>query len=719
MKRVFLLLAASAFSIAAYFAVQESEEGFVILHDGDSQSGWSPEGNAWTAGKGLLATEGNNAGLLRSNTPFGDFLLRFEVKADKSADVGLFLRASREGAPKESGLEIQLGGGDGEWPFGSITGHAKAATGGLTPGIWVQVEVEANGNNMSVRSGGKTISQAGGLPGQAGFIVLEAKKGGRVELRNIRLKPLNAQSLFNGSDLSGWKSTGEAAKQGGMLSKMFGKGKPKEAKWTVGQGAIHGADGPGQLESLAQYGDFVLQADVRINSRKSDSRRRYALMLRGDAGQLGAGYEVNIQPGATGAVMGLSTARKSLGALNKYSTLTVAARSRHLQIWVDGVTVADLDDVRTEGANPKKDARTAPGVISFYSPEDDADLDIRNIRIYQLPKVFGHAAQKKNEQQAAQMPAPQLPAMTQIPAISAPQAGGGSDAQAKILQQQMQQQQMQQMKQDQKQQQTAMLLQQALKSNDPTQQLGIYDQILLLDPNNQVAFNARKDAQAKLDEQARQSAAKAEESSRQAASVQQKQMELAQAIQGAEAAFLAGNLVLAEQSLNAAEKIAPDNPQVKGLRSRLDVTRQKKDSVMGLGAAGLGTVLLGGIAWIFVAGRRKDPFVEVVDGLDKGKRYNIDKEVTMLGAIPEDGGARNDIVLRDAERMISRFHAQMHFKDGKLYVVDSNSYNGTFVDKKRLEAGRPVQLKGGSRVSFAGTCTIRIGFEKRSKGKKG
>jgi len=716
MKRVILLLAASALSFAAYFAVQESEEGFIILHDGDSLTGWSPEGNAWVAGKGLLATEGNSTGLLRSNTPFADFLLRFEVKADKSASAGLYLRASREGAPRESGNAIQLGGGENDWPFGSIAGHAKAANGGLAPGNWIQVEVEANGNNITVRSGGRTISQAGGLPGQAGFLVLDARRGGRVELRNIRLKPLNPQSLFNGSDLSGWKSTGEAPKQGGMISKMFGKGKAKEAKWTVGQGLIHGVDGPGQLESLAQYGDFVLQADVRINSKKSDSRRRYALMLRGDPGQLGSGYEVNIQPGATGAVMGLTTARKNVGALNRFATLTVAARMRHLQIWVDGVAVADLDDVRPEGVNPRKDARTAPGVVSFYSPEDDADFDIRNIRVYQLPKVFGHAAQKKNEQQAAQL-APQLPPMPQLPAPTAPQAG--SDAQARIMQQQMQQQQIAQMKQEQKQQQVAMLLQQALKSSDPSQQLGMYDQILMLDPNNQVAFNARKDAQGKLDEQARKSAQQAEESSKQAAGEQQKQANLAGAIQGAEAAFLAGNLVAAEQSLSAAERIAPDNPQVRGLRSRLDVARQRKDSVLGLGAAGLGTVLLGGIAWIFVAGRRKDPYAEIVDGLDKGKRYNIDKEVTMLGAIPEDGGAKNDIVLRDAERMISRFHAQLHFREGKLYVVDTNSFNGTFVDKKRLEPGKPRQLKGGARVSFAGTCTIKFGFEKRSKGKKG
>ncbi|MBI5083460.1 MAG: DUF1080 domain-containing protein [Acidobacteria bacterium] len=713
MKRASLLLAASVLSLAAYYAAQDSEEGFIVLHDGDSHYGWTPEGNAWAASKGIAAADGGSAGLLRSNTPFADFLLRFEVRAEKTSNAVLYVHAARDGAPKESGYAIQLGGGDSDWPYGSIVSHAKAGGGGLAAGGWIPVEVEASGGNLTVRSSGKLAASAAGLQSAPGFFILEARRGGRVELRGLRVRPLNGQSLFNGSDLSGWKSTGSAPKQGGnVITKMFGKGKPKEAKWTVGKGGIHAADGPGQLESLLQYGDFILQADVRINGKKGDTKRRYALLLRGDPGQLGSGYEVNIQPGATGAVMGLTTARKNLGAMNQFAALTVAARARHIQVWVDGAAVSDLDDVRPEGTNPKKDARTAPGVIAFYSPEDDADLDLRNIHITQLPKTFGHAAPKKTD--VAAPVAPQLP---QMPAAAAPQAGG--DAQARILQQQLQEQQIAQMKQDQKQQKSSQLLQQALRSNDPAEQVGLYDQILMLDPNNQVAFNGRKDAQAKLDQKAQQAAQQAEESSKQAASEQEKQMTLAGSIQAAEAAFLAGNLGAAEQALNAAERVAPDNMQVKALRSRLDLARQRKDSVFGLMGAGAGVALLGGLGWLLMAGRRKDPYLEITDGIDKGKRYNIDKEMVMLGAIAEDGGAKNDVVLRDAERMISRFHAQIHFKEGKLYVVDTNSYNGTFVDKKRLEPGKPLQLKGGARVSFAGTCTIKVGFEKRKKGQKG
>lgn len=693
MKRVVLLLAAAVLPLALHCAAQGKEEGFVILHDGESHYGWTPEGSAWSAGRGLLVADGAGAGLLRSNTPFADFVLRFDVRAEKSAASNLYVRAAREGPPKDSGYGIDFAG--------------------LASPNWLTVEVEASGGSVTVRAGGRMVDHSTAPVAPAGYFVLEAKKGGRVEMRNIHLRPINAQSLFNGSDLSGWKSTGEPAKQRSGLGRLFGGGKPKEAKWSVARGMIHGADGPGQLESLTQYGDFILQAEVRINSRRSDSRRRYAILLRGDPGQLGSGYEVNVQPGATGALMGLTTARKNLGALNQFTSLTVAAHGRHFQVWADGIAVSDFNDARPEGTNPKKDARSTPGVLAFFTPEDEADIDIRNVKVVQLPKTFG-ASPKKAEITAL----PQAPILPQMPAMPAPQAPPGPDAGAAALQQQLQQQRLAQMKQEQKTQQEAQLLQQALRTADPAQQVAIFDQILAINPNNQVAFNGRKEAMSKLDEQQRKAAEQAEQSSKQAQTEQEKQMTLAQSIQGAEAAFLAGNLTAAEQALNAAERIAPDNPQVQALRSRLNYANQRRSSILALGAAGLGTGCIAVLAWLFAARRRRDPYVEVVAGLDKGKRFNIDKEVVMIGAIPEDGGTKNDIVLRDAERMISRFHAQLHFKEGKLYLIDSNSYNGTFVDKKRLEPGKPVPLKGGSRVSFAGTCTVKIGFESRKKTKK-
>lgn len=667
---------------------QPREEGWILLHDGESHFGWTQIGAAWSAARGILAAEGG-AGLLRSNTPFSDFLLRFEIRAEKSAAGALYVRAAREGHPKETGYGIEFA------PLASAT--------------WTPVEVEASATGVSVRVAGRLTDHSTVPVAPAGFLFLESRGGGRIEIRNLRLRLLKPELLFNGSDLSGWKSTGEPARQKGGLGRLFGGGKPREAKWTVVRGMIHGSDGPGQLESLQQFGDFILQADVRINAKRSGERRRYAILLRGEPGRLGSGYEVNVQPGATGALMGLTTARKNIGSANEFVTVTVAAHGRHIQIWADGVPVTDFIDARPEGADPKRDARSTPGVIAFFTPEDDADIDIRNVRLVQLPKTFGQVP-KKTEITAA----PATPPVSALPP-AAPSAVPGAPAPGPAAIQQPLDLQHAQMKQEQRTQQEAMLLQQALRTSDPAQQIALFDQILALNPNNQVAFNGRKEAMAKLEEQQRREAEKAAALSQQEQAERQRQMTLAQSIQAAEAAFLAGNLLAAEKALNAAERIAPDNPQVQALRSRLNYVHQRRSSILAIAATGAGAGLIGLLAWFFAMRRRRDPYIEVIAGLDKGKRFNIDKEVVMVGAIPEDGGMKNDIVLRDAERMISRFHAQFRYRDGKLYIVDTNSYNGTFVDRKRIEPGRPVQVRNGSRITFAGTCTVKVGFERRKK----
>ena len=712
-----LSLVIAAILLPATLSQSEAQEGFVVLHDGESNVGWAGDGPAFSAGGGVLAIDGS--GLLRTLSPFADFILRFEVRASTpQANVGLILRANREGAPKDTGYEIQLGSGDSEWPFGSIVGHAKA-NGTLPTAAWVAIEVEANGGSLVVRSANRVVASASGFLGAGGLIVIEANRGGKVEIRNARLKPLNPQLLFNGTDLSGWKSTGTAPKQAGGITKMlgFGKGKAKEVKWTVGGGSIHGEDGPGQLESLLPLGDFLLQADVRINSKKGENKKRYLLLLRGDPGALGTGYEVNLQPGLAGGVGPLASSKRSLGAVNQFSTVTVSAYNRHFQVWVDGVLTADADDVRAEGVNPKKEARTTPGAMAFYSPDDDANLDIRNVKVVQLPKVLGHV-KRQAAPAASATPAMTLPAVPVSPQAPPSVAGGGKDPQLALLQEQMKQQQADKQKQETQKQQVSGLLQKALKTNDPGAQLALYDQILSVDPDNQIAFNARKEAQGKLDASQAQKSEQEQKTAQAQAEVAQKEKDFAGNLDKAQSAFLAGNLVLADQTLSAAEKVFPGNPVAAQIRQRLDAARGRASSIFTLGAAGAGAAVLGALAWLFMARGQKDPFIEITVGLDKGKKFNVDQAVMKLGAIAEDGGQKNDVVLRDAERMVSRFHAEIHNQNGKLYVIDANSSNGTFVDKKRIAAGKPVLLSKGSQVSFGGTCAVKIGFEKRSKEKK-
>src|SRR6185437_5001718 len=102
---------------------------------------------------------------------------------------------------------------------------------------------------------------------------------------------------------------------------------------------------------------------------------------------------------------------------------------------------------------------------------------------------------------------------------------------------------------------------------------------------------------------------------------------------------------------------------------------------------GAGVVALVGIIVLYIRSRgQKQAYLEVIEGLDKGKRYNLDQDIVHIGAVPQDGGNKNEIVVRDVERMISRFHCEIHKHNGKFFLIDCDSANGTSVDKKRVSA---------------------------------
>jgi hypothetical protein len=497
---------------------------------------------------------------------------------------------------------------------------------------------------------------------------------------------------------------------GGILKKfkVFGGGgdkKPHEASWTLANGAIHSANGPGQLETQAVYDDFFFQVDVKAKATGKKESPHSALRFRGDPGQFASGYEVSIENGvSTGNLSGLKIARKVLGEDDQFFTATILARGRHVAIWVNGYPVTEFDDIRPEGTSPKKEARTAGGTIALGAPEGEGTIDYQNIKIVTLPKTLGGLSAKAAAAAAQPVtpavtptPAPQVPAIPQPVVPAMPQMAAG------------------QARDEARQAQVSKLMQEALKTEQPEAQKDLYEKILALDPGNVNAANGYKEAQQKIAQTKAQQQKEAEEGAKQKQTEEQKAATLAQSLQDGQAAFLMGDIAAAQGHLAIAQRIAPDNPQVQSLKQRVDAAAQQRDRLKYLLLGGGVLVLLGGGGLFLFTRGRKDPFVEVIDGLQKGQRFALDQEVVHIGAVAQDGGSKNDIVLQDVERMISRFHCEIHVKEGKLFLVDCNSSNGTKLDGRRVAAGRPVRLKGGSRVELGGTCALRVGYEKRRK----
>ena len=66
-------------------------------------------------------------------------------------------------------------------------------------------------------------------------------------------------------------------------------------------------------------------------------------------------------------------------------------------------------------------------------------------------------------------------------------------------------------------------------------------------------------------------------------------------------------------------------------------------------------------------------------GPNVGSKFLIDKDVTTAGRHPE-----SDIFLDDIT--VSRRHAEIRRKDGRFFIYDLGSLNGTYVNRRRIES---------------------------------
>ncbi len=692
-----LLVAASLWAKDNSVSKPEADDGWILLFDGQSLFGWTPQaGGRWQVIGGTLVPAADS-GYLQTNSAFTDFTLKLDYHNAPDSDCSVFLRAAADGDPRETSYPLQIGDTKPQWPTGSVVDYFKADATHPASSQWHTVEATLSGEHISVKVDGRQVAEGKNSRARGGVIGLSCNKANRAQFRNIMLRPLGMNSLFNGSDLSNWKAVGPPPpKKAGMFKKMMGGGgKAKEAEWSVANGMIHGQAGTGQLETTAMYDDFVFQAAIRVNSRDKNNHPKTAVFFRGDPGQIFTGYAMDVMneykngqplPDSTGAIQGLSAPRKSPAADNQFVTTTIAARGRHIQVWVDGYPVSDFQDTRAEGTAPQKDARTTAGTISLQSPDEKANLDFRRIQIAQLPKTLG-----KGPAQATAIPAPTL-------APVAPAAGQPA---------------FQLPPPDPNKPRIAQLMSQALATSDPHQQVELYAEILRLDPSNQAAFTGHQQAQQKIDEERAKQQQEEQQSEQANQSEAEKQVKGEEARQRAESAFLAGDLKTAHTQIAVADTLLSGNLAVQQLRSRIDAAIQARDRIRYIGA-GVGVVAIAGLIVLFLRNRgQKQAYLEVIEGLDKGKRYNLDQDISHIGAVAEDGGNKNEIVLRDVERMISRFHCEIHKQNGKFFLIDCGSANGTSVDRKRVRAGQPIRLKAGSRVELGGTCALRIGLERQ------
>ena len=88
-------------------------------------------------------------------------------------------------------------------------------------------------------------------------------------------------------------------------------------------------------------------------------------------------------------------------------------------------------------------------------------------------------------------------------------------------------------------------------------------------------------------------------------------------------------------------------------------------------------------------------------GRSVGKQFTLSAEESQIGRWDADGGVFPDVDLDsdDPEAKVSRRHARITRVEGKYFVEDLGSTNGTFVNRgKRLTAGTRQPLNDGDEI---------------------
>jgi hypothetical protein len=337
---------------------KEIADGWLLLFDGETTFGWQDYIGKTTkkfeVKDGMLSITG---GSVKHKVPFGDYELSFEYRAN---DEGAIFSWFDKGLNQFS----KLSASPKSWKTYSFT---------MSKGPDWKDEPDETAWGVSKTAPGTTLS-----------------------LRNVRFRPLNTKSIFNAKDLEGWR--------------VF-PGDKYKSRFTVKDGAINVKDGPGDLQTVGKYKDFILQFDCISNGKHLNS----GVFFRCRDNEYQNGYEAQIRNQftkeatqkylieeydpmtnklagkkeimstafdfGTGAIYRRVPARKEMSKDNEWFGMTIVAHGNHLATWVNGVQMTDWFDHRPKSENARTGCKLDAGHISIQGHDPTTDLSFKNFRI--------------------------------------------------------------------------------------------------------------------------------------------------------------------------------------------------------------------------------------------------------------------------------------------------------------------------------------------------
>jgi hypothetical protein len=355
----------------------ELDAGWIALFDGETLFGWRPTTDAnWHVEDGAIVVDDGKPGLLLTTTTFSDYVLKVDFKSAKGTNSGIFLHTPLDVKdPETDCYELNIADSDNPFPTCSLVKRIKTE-GDFDSDDWQSYEVKVSGDQVTVSlDDDLVLDYTDPYPLRRGHIGLQLNAG-RVAFRNIMLRPLETKRIFNGKDLTGWKTYPNM-----------------DSEFAVNaEGDLNVKNGKGQLETEASYGDFVLQLECISNAEQLNS----GIFFRCIPGDVMMGYESQIHNGfqdgdrrkpvdcGTGGIFRRVNARLVVADDLKWFHKTLIADGPHMATWVNGYQVTAWTDDREPNENPRRGLRTDPGTIMIQGHDPMTDLSFRNISITEL-----------------------------------------------------------------------------------------------------------------------------------------------------------------------------------------------------------------------------------------------------------------------------------------------------------------------------------------------
>ncbi|MBT3201061.1 MAG: DUF1080 domain-containing protein [Phycisphaerales bacterium] len=368
-------------------------DGFKPLFDGKTLKGWKPmPGGEWTVKDGAIVGTSvkseHRHGLLMSEKEYSDFVVNFKFRVIKG-DSGFYFRSDPvKSAVGVHGFQMEI---DNSKEVGGLyeTGgrgwvkkpDAKLIKKIYQPGKWNQGSITVIGKNVTVRINGEVTSELkndkGRLKGRFAM-QLHGRMDMEVMFKDIEIKEAKPADdgfveMFNGKDLTGWKTTGNWKIQKGNILTL----EPREGEH--GWQRYHA-----YITTVRKYKDFIIDLEFKFKKRGNSG---VFLRVADPKNHVETGFEIQIldthgkknfgHHDCGGVIRTAGPSKMMVKPAGEWNRYIISVIGSQLKVNLNGEDIHDLDLSKTV----LKD-RPLSGYIGF---QDEAKyLWYRNVRIKEL-----------------------------------------------------------------------------------------------------------------------------------------------------------------------------------------------------------------------------------------------------------------------------------------------------------------------------------------------